>query len=192
MFEALESITNSIEYITRVLEKGEKGLILNNYPTRIVKLNELNKFIKKLQKPGFRFNLKARELDEADLKMRGIDANLDLLQIFFDNILSNANKHAFDSIDKLNNEVVVELTEADGYLRLEIKDNGKGFKKNYTKDKFIRRFSTTSEENGEGEGGFTIDQIAQYFGDKSWKLFLNEDELYRVKFLFKFKVKSSE
>lgn len=190
--EALESITKSVEYITNVFEKGEKGLLLDNYLKEVIQLNKLNKFIQNLKQPGFKFHLDVRDLDEKALSERGIVANLELFQIFFDNLLTNANKYAFDSGNKESNEVVIELTEAEGYLRLEIKDNGMGFRRNFTKEKYIKRFSTTSSENGDGEGGYTVDQIAKYFGDKNWELLLNEDELYPVKFLFKFKVKSAE
>lgn len=190
--EALESITSSVEYITNVFEKGEQGLILDNYQKEVIPLNKLNNFISNLNQPGFKFQLDARELKEKNLSERGILANFELLQIFFDNLLSNANKYAFDTVDKKGNIVVIELTEAEGYLNIEVKDNGKGFKRNFTRGKYIRRFSTTSSENGDGEGGYTIDQIAKYFNNQNWELLLDEDEIYPVKFLFKFKVKSAE
>ncbi|MEX1014196.1 MAG: N-6 DNA methylase [Candidatus Paceibacterota bacterium] len=190
--DALNEIKSNVEYITKVLEKGEKGLILDKYQKSVVTLFELKKLINGLNYSGFKFDLVKRISIDGEISKRGIKANKDLLKILFENLLTNANKYAFNNLNKESNELVIELTEAKGFLWMEVKDNGKGFKSNYTKEKYATWLSTTSSNNGEGEGGYTVDQIAKYFGDDNWQLILNDDPIYPVKFLFKFKIIAAE
>ena len=95
-------------------------------------------------------------------------------------------------------------------LNLEIKNNGKPFPKNFSKEKFIEKFSKSGGSNGSGIGGNDIDRIATYFssdhintlkefrrvlgkeyediGLDVWDLILNEDPIYPVIFKFSFNI----
>lgn len=123
-----------------------------------------------------------------NLKGRGIYANRTLLKTLLDNILTNANKYAFDN-ESTGNEVVIELTEVDDSLLMEIRNNGKPFPKNFDKEKFVTKYSTADFINGSGLGGYDIHRIASDFNNPDWILELNEDPFFLVKFKFQFPIK---
>jgi type I restriction enzyme M protein len=185
IFDALDEIKSDINFITEVLEKGERGLQMSG--KKPVSLFDINKLINKLSINGYNFNIKKILLDNEDLRKRGIECNLILLKTLIENILTNAKKHAFTEIQP-KNELIIELIEIDEQLILSIKNNGERFPKNYDKEKFIVKFSTAKNSPGGGIGGYDIHRIASYFGNPDWELLLDEDPLYPVEFRFTFKI----
>lgn len=122
------------------------------------------------------------------MKERGIFANRTLFKTLLDNLLTNANKYAFDE-KKTANEVVIELTEVDDFLVVEVKNNGKLFPKKFDREKFIAKYSTADKSSGSGLGGYDIHRIASDFNNPDWELSLNDDPIYPVKFKFQFSIK---
>ena len=209
MKDAVSIIRNDINFMTEVLERGEKGLVLSEYPLTNVKLVEIKEMIENLSSAGMKFNL-VRDFDtNVDADDLSVTCNLTLLKILISNILTNADRHGFDNYSPAN-EVVISLYVDHSYLNLEIKNNGKPFPKNFGKEKFIEKFSKSGGSNGSGIGGNDIDRIATYFssdhintlkefrrvlgkeyediGLDVWDLILNEDPIYPVIFKFSFKI----
>jgi type I restriction enzyme M protein len=185
---ALKEIKRDVNFITDVLEKGENGLVLSEYLKQTIPLSDINSIFNELSNNGFNFKIKKLLLKGEKLKERGIYVNKTLFKTLLDNILTNANKYAFDK--KLSgNEVVIELTEVDDYLALEISNNGKPFPKNFDREKFITKYSTADLSNGSGLGGYDIHRIACDFSNTDWILSLNEDPFFPVKFKFQFPIK---
>jgi type I restriction enzyme M protein len=87
------------------------------------------------------------------------------------------------------NEVVIELTEIEDILLVEVRNNGKPFPKNFDREKFITKYSTADASSGKGLGGYDIHRIATDFKNPEWVLSLNEDPFYPVKFKFQFPIK---
>jgi type I restriction enzyme M protein len=185
---ALMEIKKDVGYMTEILERGEKGFILENHPLTPVPLNQLNQFITGLNNNGFKFSLKKELLTSPNLSARGIDCNMTLLKVLFDNILTNANKYGFDHKSQ-SNLVVIELIEEGEKLLLRIRNNGKPFPKNFTKEKFVAKFTTAHPDRGTGLGGYDINRIATYFGNSDWKLHLDDKGIYPVEFEFMFNIK---
>lgn len=183
---ALSNIKRDINFITDVLEKGENGLILSEYKLQWISLFEINKLISELSDNHYKFKINKSLLSGENLIDKGIYANPILFKTLLDNILSNADKYGFDN-KSIGNEVIIESTEIDNLLSIQIRNNGKPFPKNFYKDKFITKYSTTSS-NGKGIGGYDINRIAAYFNNPDWVLSLNEDPLYPVKFKFEFSI----
>lgn len=188
IIDSLKEIKTDIEFITEVLEKGEQGLKLEEYPLEIISLSDVNEKILSISGSNYNFTLRKEEVNEEEMEGKGINANLVVLKILIDNILTNANKHGFQD-NKQSNEVVIELSILDDVLILEIKNNGSPFPNNMDKDKFITKFSTANTNRGTGLGGYDIDRIAKYFGNPSWSLELNQDIIYPVIFKFEFTIK---
>lgn len=185
---ALNEIKHDINFITDVLEKGENGLVLSDYEKHIIPLSDLNSIINELSYNRFNFIIKKLLLKGERLKEKGIYANKTLFITLLDNILTNANKYAFDK-KATSNEVVIELTEVDDFLSMEIRNNGKPFPKNFDREKFITKYSTADTSNGSGLGGYDIHRIATDFNNPDWILSLNEDPFFLVKFKFQFPIK---
>jgi type I restriction enzyme M protein len=188
--EVFNQFKNDINQISTILEKGENGLLVNDYNKELISLIELNEFIKGLSNNGFNFKISPKPLSEVDIIGKYLECNLTLLKILFDNIFTNANKYAFSSFDQTN-EVVIELALIGKQLEVSIKNNGKPFPKNYSKVKFISKFSTNNANKGKGIGGYDINRIAAYFGNEDWTLELNTNPLYPVVFKFLFPIKNS-
>ena len=187
---ALKEIKADVNFMTDVLEKGENGLVLNEYEKQILALSEINAIINDLSNNGFNFKIKKLPLKSELLKERGILANKILFKTLLDNILTNANKYAFEKKDA-HNEVVIELTEVDDLLLVEIKNNGKPFPKNFDREKFIAKYSTANSSTGTGLGVYDINRIAVDFNNPDCVLSLNEDPIYPVIFKFQFPIQSN-
>lgn len=188
IISALKEIKRDVNFITDVLEKGENGLVLSEYEKQVIPLSNINSIINELSNNGFNFKIKKLLLKDEKLKERGIYANKTLLKTLLDNILTNANKYAFDK-KATGNEVVIELTEVDDSLSMEIRNNGKPFPKNFDREKFITKYSTADSSNGSGLGGYDIHRIASDFNNPDWILSLNDDPFFLVKFKFQFPIK---
>lgn len=188
IISALKEIKRDINFITDVLEKGENGLVLSEYEKQVIPLSDINSIINELSNNGFNFKIKKLLLKGEKMKERGIYGNKTLFKTLLDNILTNANKYAFDE-KATGNEVVIELTEVDDSLLMEIRNNGKPFPKNFDREKFITKYSTADSSNGSGLGGYDIHRIASDFNNPDWILSLNEDPFFLVKFKFQFPIK---
>jgi type I restriction enzyme M protein len=188
IISALKEIKRDVNFITDVLENGENGLVLSEYEKQVIPLSDINSIINELSNNGFNFKIKKLLLKDENLKERGIYANKTLFKTLLDNILTNANKYAFDK-KAAGNEVVIELAEVDDYLSMEIRNNGKPFPKNFDREKFITKYSTADASSGSGLGGYDIHRIATDFNNANWILSLNEDPFFLVKMKFQFPIK---
>lgn len=176
IISALKEIKRDVNYMSVILEKGERGLVLSDHALSLVSLADINALVKGITSNGFSFQLKKFLIEGEMLKERGIECNISLLKALLDNILTNADKYAF-SKREITNEVVIELTEVEDVLVLEVKNNGKPFPRGYDKEKFVSKFSTANPEKGSGLGGYDINRIAEYFNNSDWSLSLNEDPI---------------
>lgn len=189
LLTVFNGIKSDINYMSDLLEKGENGLVLENYNLEYVPIIELQKIIEKSNVSNLNFNLEIQPFQAEDKKKLGIITNKTLFKVLIDNILLNASKHGFVESNK-SNHVLIELSiledEMDGAkFVIEIKNNGKPFPENFDKSNFIAKY-TTSVVNSTGIGGYDINRIANYFKNPDWELFLSNDNLYPVKFKFQF------
>ena len=194
VFYALKEIKDDVSFMTKVLEKGEDGLNIDRYAITYISLFDIKELISSISNNRMNFKIKRdllKNITKTDeLKSRGIEGNIDLFKILIDNLLTNADKHAFDDKSK-GNEVFFELTErVTGYLTLEVRNNGKSFPRNYNREKFITKYSTADFKRGTGMGGYDINRIATKLKNPDWKLILNQDPIYPVKFEFQFPIKT--
>ncbi len=188
LVEDLNQIKEDINHISTILEKGEKGLVLNNYELKPISIQDINKLLKREKKSKEKFTIQFDELSNSEMiGKKAIEANITLFQILIDNIFSNAEKYAFME-KSINNEVIIDLKATEDFMQLEIKNNGIPFPKNYSKEKFIAKFSTANPDKGTGLGGYDINRIAEYFNNPDWKLILKEDDPFPVSFKFNFPI----
>jgi type I restriction enzyme M protein len=188
IIEAIDEINRDIKFISDVLEKGENGLLLNDYEKEIVRLVEINNIINTLSNNELKFSIKKQQLNVDEMKTRGILINKVLFRTLLDNLLTNANKYGFLDKNK-GNHVMIELIEIDDHLIVDIRNNGLPFPNNFNREKFITKYSTADTSNGSGLGGYDINRIATYFENENWDLILNNDPIYPVIFRFSFPIK---
>lgn len=186
LLETFKQIRDDINHISSILEKGEGGLQLDNYPITPLSLDKINEILNNYTNNSYKFKITKHLLDGESIAKKAISGNSTLFKILVDNILTNAHKYGFS--EKIPaNEVVFDATVIDDTLEIVIKNNGIPFPKNYNKEKFIAKFNTSSN-NGTGLGGYDINRIANYFGDTNWQLLLSDDDLYPVAFKFNFPI----
>lgn len=183
----LIQIKDDINHISIILEKGENGLALDDYELKPVSIEDIDKELKSARKARGNYKPQYKEPPKTEISGKAIKANITLFKVLLDNILSNADKYAFNS-KKSTNQLIIELKATEDALEFEIRNNGIPFPKNFTKDKFITKFSTTSENNGSGLGGYDINRIAKYFKNPDWELILNNEDIYPVVFRFSFPI----
>lgn len=192
LFFAFKDIKNELNFMTLVLQKGEKGLDVDKFEITPIPLSEIKDLINNFSNNKLNFKIKKIFIDRIsnieNLETLGISANKELLKILIDNLLANADKHAFDK-NSQNNEVFFELSDNGvGILVLQIGNNGKPFPKNYNREKFTTKYSTANSEKGSGLGGYDIHRIATKLDNPNWELILNEDPIYPVIFEFQFPI----
>lgn len=188
IIEAIGEINRDIKFISDVLEKGENGLVLNDYTKSNISLSELNNIINELSNNGWNFAIKKQLLKADEMKNRAVCINKLLLKTLLDNLLTNANKYGFQE-KKDGNVVRIEVSEVEDQLIIDVRNNGLPFPKNFDREKFITKYSTADSLNGSGLGGYDINRIASYFENKDWELVLNEDPIYPVIFRFSLPIK---
>jgi type I restriction enzyme M protein len=184
IIDALGQIKDAVEFTTNMLEKGEHGLILEHYALERVSVDALAERIKKLVLGYKNFQIDFKPKDFGKLNLVLSNFNLDLFEVLLQNILVNAERHAFDPLEK-GNKVVINLLDNFDTMIVEVKNNGRPFPKNYDRERFITKFRTSNKNLGTGLGGYDIDRIAKYFGNEDWDLDLSDSQ-YPVSFRFSF------
>lgn len=187
LVDDLIQIKDDINHISTILEKGENGLILDNYELKPISLQEINKALKSTRKARGNYKPQYEEPPNTEITGKAIKANITLFKVLVNNILSNADKYAFNSKNSTN-QLVIELKATEDILEFEIRNNGIPFPKNFNKDKFTSKFTTTSVHNGSGLGGYDINRIAKYFKNPDWELILNNEDIFPVVFRFRFPI----
>ena len=102
---ALNEIKRDVNFITEVLEKGANGLVLSEYRKQLISLDKVNAIISNISSNGFNFKINLKIIGLGNRKKRGVFINEILFITLLDNLLTNANKYAFDSRRKENKVV---------------------------------------------------------------------------------------
>ena len=187
LVDDLIQIKDDVNHISTILEKGENGLVLENFELKPISIQEIDKALRSTRKNRGNYKPQYKEPPSAEISRKAIKSNITLFKILIDNILSNADKYAFSSKDSAN-QLIIELKATEDILELEIRNNGIPFPNNFSKDKFIAKFSTTSVDRGSGLGGYDINRIAKYFKNPDWELILNNEDVFPVVFRFSFPI----
>lgn len=156
----LKSINKSINQSGYKIEHGD----LNVEDIDLIKfissyVNELKS--RKANGYTIFFEIDEEELKENAVKKILIRGDKDLLRKMFDNIVENAEKHAFDNSFSSKNKIKVELFFDFNDLEVQINfsNTGKPLPSDYSHESFIRKGSKTGENAGNGNGGYIINEI---------------------------------
>lgn len=209
---AFQEIADSIDFISMLLENGEKGLVLQDCQKSLLAITDLEELFKSFSAGAYSFEwfvtglsdmelLEEHDLGNAsetsgshpelEITMEAsriaIEANTDLFKVLINNLLDNAEKHGYEEGEAMRVAAVFEIL--DDQLMISVANNGRRFPKGQTKQSFIRKYSTSNTSTGQGLGGYDIDRIVRYFGG-SWDLDLNPTDGNSVAFTFQFPLKT--
>lgn len=122
-----------------------------------------------------------------------------LFEKMINNILRNTELYAYEKKDAINKVLISvdylhELnknSDSEHFMIIEFSNNGKSFKKNYTKESFVRL--NKKSEKGTGSGGAYINEIARKFNNPGWEFitFPNK-KTNEVAVIYRFKFKLYE
>lgn len=176
---------NGLKLIQTLLEKGEKGLVVEDYELTGVKLGQLiTEFCNSYSSDKFTI----KYFDEnKEFEQLEVLANKELLTVLLNDVLSNANNHAFKTTDLETNKVDFYLSVEDNFLELWIANNGVPFPENFNKDKFIQKYQKAGETSGAGIGGYDINRIVNHFGG-FFDILIKPIPEYNTVYLFKFPI----
>lgn len=180
--DSFDSIYSNLQLIHSLLKNNEREFNVANY--RLEEIDFLKfirayiKKIKSVEKINVNINLDVNpDLKNTYGKQLLINSNTELLEIALNNIVENANMHAFiyDSKKyKLEFRLSLSLEGIQGskanntanriqpFLKIEVANNGEPFPENYTFVKFIRKNSFAGKTGNTGIGGYDINEIVKY------------------------------
>lgn len=203
--DSFDSVYSNLETVHSILKNNEKEFDVNNY-----KLEDLDilKFIKsfiKSVKSAQKSNVTVKDDINPDITKYYsnkliINANAELIKIALNNIVENANKHAFTDD---NQNYILDFKIGFGYnnffmedredfeeelktfIKIEISNNGNPFPKNFGFKKFIRKNSFAGTNGNTGIGGYDINEIVKYhkgelllINNKSSELFVTSFSIF--------------
>lgn len=181
--DKFDVVFNGMKLIQTLLEMGDKGLILEKYPLSNCKITqELKSFSKSYSSDKFSLNIYC---DNDEVDNVEVLANADLLKVLMNDVLSNANIHAFEISDLEKNKVDIFIATKENQLYLRIANNGIPFPDNFDQSKFIQKYQKVGSHPGAGVGGFDINRISEYF---KGNFFLNTegDDIKGYSTIYKF------
>lgn len=194
--DSFESVYSNLELIHSMLRNNESVLDLSNYELAEVDFlafikGYVNK-IKSAEKANVNTTLDIHPDIKIQLKNKVlVQGNTELLEIALNNIVENANMHAFtEDSKKYKLEFKISLYVAprakklqedtigmfDTYIKVEVANNGKPFPENYALEKLIRKNSFAGETGNTGQGGFDLNEIIKYHNNGTSTLELINDD----------------
>ena len=181
--DKLNVIQQSVQHIAVLLKHGADFLDVSQYPMKSVSVDNLWNCIA-YETDRFLLN-KSALLDES-IKLMTIKMNIDLFRILVNDILSNAEKHAFEDNNPVNT-VRVEYAYDNSWFTLFISNNGQPFPDDVDVKKFTKRYWSAGNHQGSGIGGHDILKIMTAFKGE-FELLTDYDDAYPTCYVLRFPV----
>lgn len=183
--DKFDVVFNGLKLIHTLLEKGEKGLVVEDYELKGIKLGQLvREFCNSYSSD--KFSIKYFD-ENKEFEQLEVLANKELVTVLLNDVLSNAHNHAFKTTDIEINKVDIYLSIEDNLLELWIANNGVPFPDNFDKDKFIQKYQKAGDTSGVGIGGYDINRVVNYFGG-FFDILAQPVPEYNTVYLFKFPI----
>jgi type I restriction enzyme M protein len=178
-------VNNGLKLIQTLLQKGDNGLVIENYPLQSFKIvRYIKDFCKSYSSDKFLINIFDNNEECNDIE---ISTNKELITILLNDVLSNANNHAFTDFDLEKNKVDIFISVIENHLHLLIANNGTPFPKDFDQLKFVQKYQKAGDNSGAGIGGYDINRITQYFNG-TFNLITEPMDGYNTIYQFKFTV----
>lgn len=157
--DKLKVIKDSIHHIEILMQNGADFLDISQYPLSSVSISDIwNNIHYETEK----FTINKSEVLPQSMSEVSVRMNLGLFKILINDVMSNAEKHAFFDNDPAN-VVRVEISSDNAWLTLLISNNGKPFPDDVDVQKFTKRHWSAGEHRGSGIGGHDIQKIVKAF-----------------------------
>lgn len=168
--DAVNSLHANLKLLSNLLKNNEKELEVSNYSfSQVNAVKFLKQYVKDLQNAeDGKYNILL--VVSADIKSEFkngvlIKANEELLKIALNNIVENAQEHAFTQTGKeykLEFRLGLLFEKTNAFVRFEVANNGEPFPKNFNLAKLIRKGSIAGPTGKTGIGGHDISKIVKW------------------------------
>lgn len=194
--DSFDSIQRNLEFVHSILKRNERDFDLNNYDLHDLDfLGYIKEYVGHL-KASISTDVKIRLDIHDDIVLQFEDfvvikGNKELLDMAFNIIVENAEKHAFTDKGKghkLEFRVGLHLESSknprsqdktgafDSFLKVEVANNGKSVPAGFDLDKLIRINSKAGRTGNTGQGGYDLNEIVKkHNGGNSTLKFLTDD-----------------
>ncbi len=170
----MERIERDLLSITSAVNQAGSEIELSDIQVeRIDIIKFIQKYKEELQgNNGGRFTIEvdidAPALAENNLKTVYIDGDKELLRKMIDNIIENADKHAFERKINPSNRIKFEFLYGfeDSNLQLDITNTGKPLPEDFSYEAFVRKGSSSGPNAGDGTGGWFIYEVMKKHNGK--------------------------
>ena len=181
--DKLNVIQQSVQHIAVLLKHGADFLDVSQYPIESVSIDDLWRCI---TYETNRFSLSKSNVLEDSIKRMTIRMNVDLFKILVNDILSNAEKHAFEDNNPINT-VRVEFSCDNSWFTLFVSNNGRPFPDDVDVKKFTKRYWSAGNHQGSGIGGHDILKIMTAFQGE-FDLLTDYEDSYPTCYVLRFPV----
>ncbi len=181
--DKLNVIQQSVQHIAVLLKHGADFLDVSQYPMKSVTIDILWNSI---AYETDRFTLNKSSLLDESIKLMTIKMNIDLFRTLVNDILSNAEKHAFENNTPVNT-VRVEYAYDNSWFTLFISNNGQPFPDDVDVKKFTKRYWSAGNHPGSGIGGHDILKIMTAFQGE-FELLTDYEDAYPTCYVLRFPV----
>ncbi len=182
--DVIAVIKQSLKHIEDLLKYGADPLDPSKYPLCYITIKDVwdklnyhtDKFI--LSKPT--------GLDESVSNLN-VKVNLTLFETLINDIMSNAEQHAFEDCNPINS-VTVEYTVDNEWFTLFISNNGKPFPKDIDVVNFTKRGWAAGSHKGSGIGGNDIKTIMEDVFNGHFELLTDYSDSYPTCYVLRFPI----
>ncbi len=181
--DKLNVIQQSVQHIAVLLKHGADFLDVSQYPIESVSIDNLWRCI---TYETNKFSLSKSNVLEDSIKRMTIRMNVDLFKILVNDILSNAEKHAFEDNNPVNT-VRVEYVCDNSWFTLFVSNNGRPFPDDVDVKKFTKRYWSVGNHQGSGIGGHDILKIMTAFQGE-FELLTDYEDSYPTCYVLRFPV----
>jgi len=181
--DKLNVIQQSVQHIAVLLKHGADFLDVSQYPMKPVTIDNLWNCI---DYETDRFMLNKSALLDESIRQMTIRMNIDLFRILVNDILSNAEKHAFED-NNPSNTVRVEYDYDNTWFTLFISNNGQPFPDDVDVKKFTKRYWSAGNHQGSGIGGHDILKIMTAFQGE-FELMTDYEDSYPTCYVLRFPI----
>lgn len=174
-----------LEFMANLFKQGADILDIDKYAIQPTSISELVQAFANYHSDKFDIIVLNRENEKVIPQIMG---NVNLFQILANNILSNAERHAFvDAKRKEGNVVKVEIDQDEKYCAIRVSNNGVPFPNDFGQKEFVRRYSSAGETKGSGLGGSDIERIVRHLGGE-FTLELNKELEFPTSYVLRFPI----
>lgn len=179
--QVLENLKRNLKRLTTQIDKLDRGFKYKAGALNICHF--IQDYIKTYVSAVFKYDIVDYSID---LQNKEIHFPKEVLEMIFNNILSNASSHGFNNTPDIANTVRIRLWKEDNNIIVSISNNGAPCVSDISAEDLLTYGKTSNIQSHCGIGGYEVKHLMNDFGQKV-EVHLNEDREFPVEYRLFFK-----